>query len=201
MITIGITGQSGSGKGFVSKEFKKLGYVHADADAIYHDILDKSGDLRGELVCAFGSDIEKDGKIDRKALGAKVFGKKNQRKLAKLNKITHKYVCREYIKLIIKAKADGEKGFIIDAPLLIEARLHKLCAACICVVCSEETRIQRIMARDKIDRAAAELRVNSQKPIEFYTSQCDFVYLNDGGGDAAAFAAEIDKTLTKAGGF
>lgn len=197
MITIGITGQSGSGKGFVSKEFKKLGYVHADADAIYHDLLDKSDELCDELVRAFGSDIERGGKIDRKALGLKVFGKKNQRKLAKLNKIAHKYVCREYVKLIIKAKANGEKGFIIDAPLLIEARLHKLCDACICVVCSEETRIQRIMERDKIDRAAAELRVNSQKPLEFYTSQCDLIYLNDGSEDAAAFAAEIDKKLTE----
>lgn len=197
MIIIGITGQSGSGKGFLSSEFKKLGYIHADADKIYHELLEKNDELRQELVRAFGADIENDGVIDRKALGAKVFGKKHRRKLEKLNKIAHKYVCREYVQLIMRAKSDGERGFIIDAPLLIEARLHKLCDACICVAASRETRVRRIMARDGIDRDAAELRINSQKPLEFYAAACGYIYLNDGDEDATAFAAQIDKLLTE----
>lgn len=197
MIIIGVTGQSGSGKGFLSSEFKKLGYIHADADKIYHELLENCSELRCELVRAFGADIEKDGKIDRRVLGAKVFGKKNLRKLEKLNKIAHKYVCREYVRLIMRAKADGAKGLIIDAPLLIEARLDKLCDACVCVAASREVRVQRIMARDGIGRDAAELRINSQKPLEFYARACGYIYLNDGDGDAAAFAADIDKTLTE----
>ena len=104
MKTIGITGQSGSGKGYLSGIFASLGYVHADADKIYHDLLSSSKELRRELVAAFGEDIEKDGEIDRVALGKKVFGKKNARKLLRLNKIAHKYVCREYVKLIISLK-------------------------------------------------------------------------------------------------
>lgn len=197
MLIIGITGQSGSGKGYLSAAFKKLGYVHADADAIYHDLLEKSGELRAELVRAFGNDIEHDGKIDRGALGAKVFGKKNARKLLKLNKIAHKYVCREYVQRIIKAKEDGEKGFIIDAPLLIEARLHKLCDACVCVAASTDVRVRRIMERDGIGEDAARLRIDSQKPLEFYARTCEYIFLNEGGEDANAFAANIDKILTE----
>lgn len=197
MIIIGITGQSGSGKGYLSAEFAKLGFVHADADKIYHALLEENEELKNELIRSFGNDIEKDGKIDRRILGKKVLGKGNQRRLQNLNKITHKYVCREYVQLIIKAKADGVEGFIIDAPLLIEARLHKLCDACICAVCSAEERIKRIMARDKIDRASAQLRINSQKPLEFYTSQCEYIFLNDGSEDASEFAAKIIKDLTE----
>ena len=197
MVIIGITGQSGSGKGYLSAEFAKLGYIHADADKIYHTLLSSSDALKQELVSEFGSDIEKDGEIDRKALGEKVFGKKNSRRLQKLNKISHKHVCREYIKMIIKAKENGAKGFVIDAPLLIEARLHKICDVCICVICSRETRIERIMKRDGIDYSAAKLRIESQKPLAFYTSQCGLIFLGDGSEDAAKFASEVDRKVTE----
>lgn len=197
MKIIGITGQSGSGKGMLSKSFAKLGYVHADADKIYHGLLDTNKQLFGELVSAFGDDITRDGKIDRKALGKKVLGKENARKLLRLNKIAHKYVCREYIKLILTLKEQNAKGLIIDAPLLIEARLNVLCDTNIFVACSKETQIERIMARDSISRDAAILRLASQKPLEFYAKHCEHFFLNDNSSieDLDAFAKQIDSIL------
>ena len=197
MIIIGITGQSGSGKGHLAAEFAKLGYIHADADKIYHSLLDTDTALKQELVRTFGSDIESDGKIDRKALGKKVFGKSNVRRLQRLNRITHKYVCREYIKIILNAKDKKAKGVVIDAPLLIEARLHKLCDTCICVACSEDIRIKRIMMRDSINEEAAKLRIRSQKKLDFYAAHCEYIFLNDGAADASLFALEIDKHFTE----
>lgn len=195
MTIIGITGQSGSGKGYLSAEFEKLGYVHADADKIYHELLDSCEDLKNELVNAFGVDIKNENKIDRKILGKKVFGSKNARKLTKLNKITHKYVCREYIKLIISLKEQNAKGLIIDAPLLIEARLHKLCDINIFVYCDEETRIERIMKRDGISHEAALLRIRSQKPWSFYIAQCDTAIVNNGMLPLDDYAKNIDNLL------
>ena len=194
MKIIGITGPSGSGKGYLSAEFAKLGYIHADADKIYHDLLKSSAPLKDELVRAFGSDIITDKEIDRKALGKKVFGAKNARKLAKLNKITHKYVCREYIKLIVSLKEQNTKGIIMDAPLLIEARLHKLCDTTILVISDRERRIERIMKRDGISREAAVLRIDSQKDISFYASFCDRVFINNGAAAGNA-ALQIDREL------
>ncbi len=195
MRIVGITGQSGSGKGYLSGEFEKLGYVHLDADAIYHALLASNEEMKGELVRAFGEDIVKDGQIDRKALGLKVFGKKNERKLLRLNKITHKYVCREYIKCIISYKEQGAKGIIIDAPLLIEARLHKLCDVNIFVTASRDIRIRRIMERDKIDYAAAVRRISSQKGDLFYAKHCTEIFLNNGEEGTADFALYIDRLL------
>ena len=196
MKIIGVTGPSGCGKGFLSAELAKLGYIHADADAIYHNLLQSSAPLREELVRAFGAEIERDGVIDRKIFGSKVFGVKNRRKLEKLNKITHKYVCREYVKLILKLKAEDAKGLIIDAPLLIEARLHKLCDINVLALCDFETRVSRIMARDNISREAALLRLRSQKPIEFYTNICDYIFINDHhAGAATDAAAHIEQLL------
>lgn len=175
---IGITGQSGSGKGTLSAEFAKLGYVHADADKIYHDLLKSNASLKEELASEFGRDVLKDGEIDRNALGKKVFGKKNARKLLRLNKITHRYVCREYIKLIMSLNEQGAKGLVIDAPLLIEARLNNLCDTVILVVCDREKRIERIIKRDGISREAAELRINSQKDLSFYAKFCDRIFIS-----------------------
>ena len=56
--------------------------------------------MRAELVAAFGDDVLADGQIDRRALAAKVFGKKSKKPLLRLNKITHKYVCRACIREI-----------------------------------------------------------------------------------------------------
>lgn len=195
MTIIGITGQSGSGKGYLSAAFEKLGYIHADADKIYHELLLSNKEMRRELVAAFGNDILKDGDIDRKVLGKKVFGSKNARKLTKLNKITHKYVCREYVKLIISLKEQNAKGLIIDAPLLIEARLHKLCDFTIYVYCEEEIRVERIMKRDGISREAALLRIRSQKPWSFYIAQCDTAIVNNGILPLDGDAKSIDNLL------
>lgn len=197
MHIIGITGPSGCGKGYLSAELAKHGYVHADADAIYHALLSESVPLREALVRAFGKEIERDGVIDRKLLGKKVFGAKNKRRLAKLNKITHAFVCREYVQQILACKAEGNKGILLDAPLLIEARLDKLCDLTVCVLASEETRIERIMARDGISRDAAWLRIRSQKPLSFYAERCDYLFVNNDGSDAGAAAREIEALLTE----
>ena len=141
--------------------------------------------------------MENDGKINRKALGKKVFGKENSRKLKLLNKITHKYVCREYIKIIFALKEQGAKGLVIDAPLLIEARLDKICDVNIFVTANRDLRIARIMERDSIDCAAAKVRVDSQKDASFYAMHCDYVFINNGEDDASLFAREIDE-LTEA---
>lgn len=197
MQVIGITGPSGCGKGYLSAELTKRGYIHADADRIYHELLAGSTALQEELVRAFGAEILHDGAIDRKRLGKKVFGAKNRRRLATLNKITHKYVCREYIRRIVQAKAENAKGFLIDAPLLLEARLHTVCDLTVCVLANEETRITRIIQRDGIDRAAALLRIRSQKDPAFYAERCDYLFVNNDGADAAAAAEEIDRLSAK----
>ena len=181
MIIIGITGPSGAGKGAVSEILaRKYGYKVIDADQVYHNIISVPSECVNELVLSFGDDILNEvGGINRRSLSKKVFGEENKDKLLLLNKITHKYVISEIEKIIEEGKTSGVKVCVIDAPLLIEAGVDKICDRVIAVISDKEVRAERIAKRDGIDKEAALLRINSQKSDSFYTDACDFVLSND----------------------
>ena len=181
MIIIGITGPSGAGKGAVSEILaRKYGYKVIDADQVYHNIISVPSECVNELVLSFGDDILNEvGGIDRRSLSKKVFGEENKDKLLLLNKITHKYVISEIEKIIEEGKISGVEVCVIDAPLLIEAGVDKICDRVIAVISDKEVRAERIAKRDGIDKEAALLRINSQKSDSFYTDACDFVLSND----------------------
>lgn len=200
MKIIGVTGPSGSGKSMLCQALSNLGYRHIDTDALYHRLLAECRPMQEELSRSFGSGVLQNGCISRDALRPLVLGRGNEKKLALLNKITHKYVCRACIGIISAEKEKATKGVLIDAPLLVEARLDKICDLVIGVLCDTERRIARIMARDGISEADARIRIAAQKPAQFYCRHCDALFWNDGALDAAAaFAKDIDRTLCQGG--
>ncbi len=180
MFIIGITGPSGAGKGAVSEYLNtQYGYRIIDADRVYHDIISAPSDCVNELEEHFGKDVINEiGGIDRKALSKLVFGEENKENLLLLNQITHKYVISEINKIIEKYSNDGADVCVIDAPLLIEAGVNKICDRVLVVYADKEIRAERIAKRDGIDMESALLRINSQKPYEFYSENCDFFITN-----------------------
>ena len=112
-----------------------------------------------------------------------------------MNKITHKYVIERINDIIFDCKNQGVDVCVIDAPLLIEAGIHKNCDLTISVLAHKDTRTERIMQRDGIDRSAAERRVNSQNLDEFYKENTDETVYNN--GDLASLFAEVDSILQK----
>ncbi|MBQ8408699.1 MAG: dephospho-CoA kinase [Clostridia bacterium] len=181
MIIIGVTGPSGAGKGAVSEYLSsKYGFQIIDADKVYHGIISAPSDCVNELTEYFGKEILNEcGGIDRRALSRFVFGEENKDKLLHLNKITHKFVISEINRLLSKYSCDGVEVCVIDAPLLIEAGINEMCDRVIAVVADKELRAERISRRDGIDKEAALLRINSQKPDSFYKENCDCLLSND----------------------
>ena len=92
MKVIGITGPTGAGKTTALNALRSLGGQIIDADAVYHDLTRSSPALRAELEARFGP-VYNGETLDRKKLGAVVF--QDQKALADLNAITHKYVAQE----------------------------------------------------------------------------------------------------------
>lgn len=199
MKIIGLTGPTGAGKGTAAAIFAKYGIPSIDTDAVYHELLETSDRLTDELASAFGKEIlNANGKVDRKKLGAAVFGQKNTPALLHtLNTITHKYVMARTNELVQKIEKSGARAVLIDAPQLFEAHIENDCHLIVGVLSAAETRLARIMARDGIKKDAAAKRMSAQKDDAFYRSACHHILTND--GDLKSLEAQILRFLENTG--
>lgn len=199
MKILGLTGPSGAGKGAVCDIFKAFGIPSIDTDAVYHQLLEEGGSIKDELCAAFGQDIlDENDKIDRKKLGAAVFGKENTPSLLHtLNTITHKYVMARTHCMMQAIRQNGSVAVIIDAPLLFEAGIDKECDAVIGVLADRDMRLSRITQRDHITAQAAQMRIDAQKSDNFYRSSCQYILENN--NDYASLEAQIRLLLKELG--
>ena len=196
MTVIGITGPSGAGKGAVSEVLRtKYGFDVIDADVIYHSLVSSPSSCLDEIKLHFGeSVIDDQGALDRKALSMLVLGEDKRDKLLLLNQITHKYVVEKMLS-DIERNQSKEQNCVIDAPLLIEAELHKYCDFTIAVIADETARVERIVARDNISYERAIARISSQKSDDYYLSNTDYSITND--GDISLLESSVAKILSE----
>ena len=177
---IGLTGQSGAGKGAFCDILKTFNIAVIDADKVYHSLLISGTECVNELYEFFGSQIiDSDGNVDRKQLAKIVFADDGKDKLKALNSITHKHVFKKTIELINQYENDGFLAVTVDAPLLFEAEFDKICDVCISVLASQETRLKRIIDRDGLSEEAALARLRAQNDDSYYIERSDYVITND----------------------
>lgn len=177
-IVLGVTGQTGAGKGYVCEKLKKYGFSVVDTDLIAHNIVNKGSAVLTRLAEAFGKDILLDGALDRKKLAKRAFSSKDSQKL--LNSITHPEIIRVSKVQMREEYAKGKTKFIIDAPLLFESTMDSLCDFTIAVTAPYQLRLERVLERDNLDEQSAARRMSVQESDEFYTSKADFSIINDG---------------------
>lgn len=195
MLIIGLTGPTGAGKTTVLRALGELGCVCVDCDALYHQLLDTSPQLVGELTDRFGKSIlDNQGKVDRRALGKTVFA--DPQALLDLNAIAHRHVADACLTLIGDARARGERALALDAIALLESGLGALCGVTVAVTAPDEIRLRRIMARDGLDEPAARARMGAQKPSEYYVNQCDHSIVNDGTKTLQELKAELTRLFS-----
>lgn len=184
---IGVTGGSGAGKGELCRILSAFGVEIIDADKVAHGVIMPGKPAYREVVNAFGSGIlGPKGEIDRKRLGAIVFG--NKTSLALLSKIVHKYVCQACEEIFNNTTTPV---VAVDAAALTEGGMTGLCDLVVGVFANKQTRIDRIMARDSISREAAESRITSQMSDDELKTHVDIAIENNGSTDELArLAAE-----------
>ena len=154
MLTIGLTGPSGAGKGTVASLFAAHGVPSIDTDKVYHDLLIPPSACLDELSARFGTGIlTPDGMLNRGALAAIVF-------------------------------AEGVPAVLVDAPQLFESGFDAECGFILSVLAPYELRLARIMARDGLDEARAKARLDASHTDDFFRERSDAVMINDGALDA-----------------
>lgn len=198
MIIIGITGPTGAGKTTALGEVEKLGGAVIDCDAVYHDLLESNKTLQDRLEQEFGDIRDDSGAVDRKKLGAIVFG--DPEKLERLNAIAQRATVDRTRLLLEECRAKGMPLAAVDAIGLLESGLGELCHATVAVVAPPEVRVARIMAREGISQDYAWSRVRAQKPDSYFTGGCGYTLNNDcatGAEFAARARALLESILQK----
>lgn len=154
---IGLTGGIASGKSVLSAYLARKGLPIVDADKLARSVLQPGERAYTSVLEAFGRDYAlPDGHIDRARLGALVFSDDCAR--ARLNAITHPEILR-----CAQQRLDALAGLVVlDAPLLIETGMQRMCDAVWLVTADEQTRVRRICARDGLNEQQARARIRSQ---------------------------------------
>jgi dephospho-CoA kinase len=181
VLRVGLTGGLASGKSTVAALFRDLGAFHVDADAIAHLLLAPGGRAHAEVAARFGPRVvAPDGSIDRKALGALVFG--DARALADLNALVHPKVRDEIARRLAQQaeSIDPAPIAIVDAALLVEVGFRDDLDALVVVACRPETQLARAIARGGLTEAEARARIAAQAPLDAKLAVADYVIDNDG---------------------
>ena len=177
MKIIGITGGTGCGKTTALETLKDFGALVIDCDALYHELLESSTELINEIDKYFPGAVT-DGVLDRKALGAVVFT--DEEALRDLNIITHKYIHLELRRRLREWAMQGGTLAAVDAIELFSSGIAKRCCATVGVTADREVRLRRIQQRDGISLEYAMMRVNAQRPNEYFEERCDYILQNNG---------------------
>jgi len=170
---IGLTGGIGSGKTMVAEYFKSLGIPVYIADEEAKKLM-TSDYIINALSNEFGKDILENGIINREKLAQLVFN--NPKKLQKLNSIVHPEVKKHFDNWVEKHK---NYSFIVkEAAILFESGSYEYCDTIITVTAPLETRIQRVMKRDKTDRESVLKRIENQWTDEQRIAKSNYVIHN-----------------------
>jgi dephospho-CoA kinase len=173
LIVLGLTGSIGMGKSTAAATLRRLGVPLYDADAEIHRMLGRGGSAVTAVAAAFPGVRGEDGAIDRRRLGARVFGKREE--LRRLEKILHPMVRAVERRWVARQRARGTRLVVLDIPLLFETdRIDRVDGV---IVVSAPLRLQRerVMRRPGMSAERLAAILNTQYPDRKKRQRADFV--------------------------
>jgi dephospho-CoA kinase len=192
MRLIGITGGIGTGKSTVTN------YLHTrynlpiwDADIYARSAVAVGSPILDRISQRYGNNIlQPDGTLDRHQLGKIIFGANDERQW--LETQIHPYVRTCFETEIRQLSPDGTA--ILAIPLLFEAQMTDLVTEIWVVSCDSRTQSARIMTRDKLTAAEAQMRIQSQMSLTDKIALADIIL--DNSDSIVALQEQIDSAIS-----
>lgn len=190
-LRVGLTGGIGAGKSAVATRLAELGAVVIDSDALAREVVAVGTPGLAAVVDAFGPDVlDGEGRLDRPALAAVVFGDPAQ--LARLNGIVHPLV-RERSARIAAATAPG-RVVVHDVPLLVENDLAAAYDVVVVVLADQDVRLRRLAETRGMTEEQARSRMAAQASDDQRRAMADVVL--DNSGTLAELTGQVDRFWT-----
>ena len=186
MLKVGLTGGIASGKSVVGEMFVALGAHLVQADRIAHQLMLPGESVYYEVVAHFGREIlNYDGSVNRAKLAEAAFGSATPAasRIQELNRIVHPAVIRSQDEWMEEMERQDPRAIaIVEAALILEAGAAKHFDRLIVVTCSDEQRIARFAARQKLSledaRKEVVRRMAAQLPEAEKIKAADYVIDN-----------------------
>lgn len=195
MLRLGLTGGIGSGKSTVARALQGWGAALIDADGISRLCTSPLGLAMPAIAREFGPlFVTPDGAMDRHRMREHVFAHPEARR--RLEAIVHPLVQQEIRRQSALAHS---RCLIFDIPLLVESPhwRHQLDRVLV-VDCREDTQIERVQARNGLEKTAVEAIIRQQIPREHRLAAADEVLWND-GMDLQALRHEVQQMADRLG--
>jgi len=183
------------GKSTVSNLFKSHGVPVIDLDVLARVAVQPGSFALRSIVRHFGAErvLKPDGTLDREALGNIVFNDEKERRV--LNGIVHPAVRRLLAWEVLKCWLRGQPICVVDAPLLIEAGLWRICGQIVVVYCSEQLQLKRLLERNGGTTEAARSRIAAQKSLSSKLVFADIVI--DNSGEQKELDGQVSRVIDK----
>jgi dephospho-CoA kinase len=195
---VGLTGGIATGKSTFAAALRALGVAVIDADQLARRVVEPGTPALAAIATTFPGVIGPDGRLDRKALGVRVFGNETARR--RLEAITHPAIRAATAAETARLEAAGHELVFYDTPLLYEAGLDRSMALVVVVWAPREAQLRRLASRDGLTPAEAEARLAAQWPVDQKAGMADAVIENADetlplGSKAARLLADLGAGL------
>ena len=156
MKKIAITGVIASGKSEVCKIIESLGEEVIYTDKINNELLNDK-DYQQKLSLIFPNYIKND-KVDKSLIRQEILQNDDKRKA--LNSLAHREIKLKVEKIMQKI---NKKTIFVEIPLIVESNMVEYFDEIWCVVTDYNTKVDRIIKRDKVTEKDAEKIIAAQK--------------------------------------
>lgn len=176
MRTLAVTGGIGSGKSYVVRMFAALGIPVYDADLRTKRLYDEDRGLLGALQAILGPGLVKDGRLDRQYMAGRIFS--DRCLLEKVEALVFPEVIADF-RTWKERVADAPFAIMESAIYLEKPALAGVADKVLTVLCPEDVRIGRVMARSGMSREQVLARMANQWSDERRTAASDYVIVSD----------------------
>jgi dephospho-CoA kinase len=190
---IGLTGGIATGKSTFAAALRELGCPVIDADQLARQVVEPGTRALADIAAAFPGVVDAGGRLDRKALGARVFDQDEARR--RLEEITHPAIRAAMMAETARLERAGHDLVFYDTPLLFEVGLDRAMALVVVVWAPRQLQLLRLAMRDGLSSSEAEARLRAQLPVDEKAARADVVIEN--AGETASLGPKAARLVTE----